>query len=201
MKPILMTSIFCLATFFVLGQTIEQKAFAQSYIYEKEEQYVKAIQAIEAVLDDKSYAHNLRLAWLHYLQSNFQKSKTYYQTATRIMPLSIEARLGIVYPLSAMDTWGEVVEIYKEILKIDPQNTVVNYRLGSIFYAQEQYDKAFDYLEKVVNLYPFDYDGLILFAWCNLKLSKLKEAKSLFQTVLLLSPEDISAREGLTLIK
>ena len=76
MKPILMTSIFCLATFFVLGQTIEQKAFAQSYIYEKEEQYVKAIQAIEAVLDDKSYAHNLRLAWLHYLQSNFQKSKT-----------------------------------------------------------------------------------------------------------------------------
>ena len=201
MKPILMTSIFCLATFFVLGQTIEQKAFAQSYIYEKEEQYVKAIQAIESVLYDKSYAHNLRLAWLHYLQSNFQKSKTYYQTAARIMPLSIEARLGIVYPLSAMDNWGEVVEIYKEILKIDPQNTMVNYRLGSIFYAQEQYDKAFGYLEKVVNLYPFDYDGLILFSWCSLKLSKLKEAKSLFQTVLLLSPEDISAREGLTLIK
>jgi len=40
-----------------------------------------------------------------------------------------------------------------------------------------------------------------MFAWTNLKLGKTREAQVLFNKVLMLSPDDKSALEGLSLIK
>jgi hypothetical protein len=40
-----------------------------------------------------------------------------------------------------------------------------------------------------------------MFAWTNYMLGKTREAKILFNKVLLISPNDISATEGLGLIK
>jgi len=94
-----------------------------------------------------------------------------------------------------------VIAEYNEILAIDPQNTTVNYRMGSIYYGRKDYTKAEKYLEKVVNLYPFDYDSMILYAWTNYRLAKLREAQVLFNKVLLMRPKDASALEGLGLIK
>ena len=73
--------------------------------------------------------------------------------------------------------------------------------MGSIYYGRRDFAKAEKYLEKVVNLYPFDYDSMVLFAWTNLKLGKLREAQVLFNKVLLNKPRDASALEGLSLIK
>ena len=92
-------------------------------------------------------------------------------------------------------------DFYKKILEIDPQNSLANYKLGYIYYDKKDFQTAFKYFEKVVNLYPFDYDGLIMFAWTNLQLGKSREAKILFKKVLLLSPGDQSATTGLELIK
>ena len=91
--------------------------------------------------------------------------------------------------------------MYNKILKISPNNTIANYRLGLIYYGKKDYQKALKLFEKVVNLYPFDYDGLLMYAWTNFMLGKTKEAKILFNKVLMLSPDDESAREGLDLIK
>jgi tetratricopeptide (TPR) repeat protein len=73
--------------------------------------------------------------------------------------------------------------------------------MGSIYYGRKDFVKAEKYLEKVVNLYPFDYDSMVLYAWTNLKLGKTREAQVLFNKVLLIRPKDVSALEGLALIK
>jgi cytochrome c-type biogenesis protein CcmH/NrfG len=73
--------------------------------------------------------------------------------------------------------------------------------MASIYYGRKDYAKAEKYLEKVVNLYPFDYDSMILYAWTNFQLGKLREAQVLFNKVLLNKPKDASALEGLSLIK
>ncbi len=144
---------------------------------------------------------NLRLGWLNYMGGAFTESAAFYQKAIRLMPLSTEARLGLVLPLSALGNWEQVIAQYNEILKYDPANSTVNYRLGAIYYNRAEYRTAFRYLEKVVNHYPFDYDSLLLFAWTNLKMGKLQEAKVLFNNTLLYKPDDESAKEGLGLIK
>lgn len=200
MKYTIILTTFFLSSFSVSAQTL-QDAFTKSYSLEAVAKYTDAISAIKSFYDEKSYEQNLRLGYLSYEAGQYTESENYYSKACALMPYSIESKLGYVLPLSAKGNWTKITEVYNDILKIDPQNTKVNYRMGSICYTNKDYKSAYNYLEKVVNLYPFDYDGLILFAWTNLQLSKTAEAKVLFTKVLLLSPGDTSATEGLSKIK
>jgi len=106
----------------------------------------------------------------------------------KLRPLSVEAKLGYVLPLAVLGRWDEVIKTYENILKIDPGNSTVLYRLGLIYYNKQDYKKAYTYFEKLVNLYPFSYDGLIMFAWTNYMLGKYSEARILFEKVLFLIP-------------
>lgn len=176
-------------------------AFSESYAKEKEGKYADAVKPLKAMYDEKSYEINLRLGWLTYMQGQFSESVGYYSKAIELMPYAIEPRLGIVLPASAMGNWSLVVEQYNKILSVDPNNTLVLYRMGLISYENKDYKKAYTYFEKVVNLYPFDYHSLLMLGWTNYQLGKTKEAKVLFQKALLYDPTSASAKEGLGLIK
>jgi len=178
-----------------------QDAFEKSYLYEYSGDYSKAIDGLKTVYSEESYEINLRLGWLTYLAGFFTESTAYYQKAIELKPLSIESKFGYVYPASALGNWEQVKKQYNDILQIDDQNTIANYRLGSIYYGNEDYTTALKYFEKIVNLYPFDYDGLIMYAWTNLNLGKFREAEVLFNKVLMNTPNDESALQGLELIK
>ncbi|OFY17113.1 MAG: hypothetical protein A2X11_00580 [Bacteroidetes bacterium GWE2_42_24] len=178
-----------------------EEAFNQSYTKENAGEYDRAIDVLKKVYDDKSYALNIRLGWLYYLSGRFTDGLAYYQKAIRLMPQSIEARLGLVYPASALGNWEQVKNAYLEILKIDPGHSITNYRLGLIYYGREQYATAIRYFEKVANYYPFDYDANLMYGWTCLKLGKYREARILFNNALMVKPGDKSAKEGLSFIK
>ncbi len=176
-------------------------AFSTSYIYENKGEHSKAIESLKKVYDESSYEINLRLGWLNYQLGLFTESIAYYNKAISLMPLSIEARLGFVLPASSQGNWEQVITRYNEILKLDPNHYTVNYRMGMIYYGRKDYQTAFRYFERIANLYPFDYDALLMLGWTNFQLGKLREAKVLFQKALLNRPDDASAKEGLSLIK
>jgi len=177
-----------------------EKIFSESYQLEAGGDYTGAVQKLQTVYSETSYELNLRLGWLSYMSGNFNQSSAYYEKAVSLKPFSLEARFGYVYPLSATGNWTMVKQQYMKMLEIDPMNSIVNYRLGLILYNSEDYPSALKYFEKVVNAYPFDYDGTIMYAWTNFKLGKLREAKILFSKALLISPGDSSANEGLRLL-
>jgi tetratricopeptide (TPR) repeat protein len=176
------------------------KAFQQSYALESTGELQRSAEVLRAVYDEKSYEVNLRLGWLTYLTGSFIESTSYYNRAISIMPYAIEPRLGIVNPMAAMGNWDQVIGQYEKILAIDPNNSVVNYRLGVIYYNRDNYVISHQYLEKTVNLYPFDIDGLLMLAWCKFRLKQYREAKILFQRALMHTPNNASALEGLSLI-
>ena len=176
-------------------------AFKLSYKYEAAGQYKDAIDAIKAVYSNNNYEVNLRLGWLNYLNAQHNDAMQYYQTAIKIMPYSIEARLGYVNPAAALEDWTKVGDMYKEILTIDPNNSQVLYKLGMIYYYKPDYQMAFNNFEKVVNMYPFDYYSLLMLGWTNYQLGNGSNAEALFNKVLLISPDDASALEGLGLLR
>ena len=182
-----------------ISETIS--AFQQSYIHEASGDFGESMEVLRKVYDEKSYEINLRLGWLAYLSGIFTESIAFYNKAITLMPYSIEARFGIVYPASALGNWNMVITQYEKILEINPNNSIAMHRLGLIYYGREEYDEAYRYFEKVVNLYPFDYDALIMFGWANFKLNKSREAKILFQKALMHTPGGASALEGLDLLK
>ncbi len=193
--------VFSVQTSKAQDYAVIQKAFSDSYVFEGKAEYSKAVDVMKKVYDEKSYEINLRTGWLLYMSGLFTESTAYYQKAINLLPASIEARLGYVNPAAALGNWEMVKTQYEEILKIDPQNTTANYRLGNIYYGKQNYNEALKCFAKVVNLYPFDYDSMLMYAWSNYKTGKLREAKVLFNKVLMYKPTDASAKEGLSLIK
>lgn len=183
------------------GQNQINRVFEESYNLEAQGNYRQAASLLREAYQPDSYEINLRLGWLYYQAGAMSESIEHYRRAIALKPYGIEARFGLAIPYSAMGLWDEVAELYRRILEVDPQNTFANYRLGLILYNRGQYEVAERLLEKVVNLYPFDYDSLLLFAWIKFRLAKTREARILFNKVLLHTPGDPSALEGLSLIK
>jgi tetratricopeptide (TPR) repeat protein len=202
LKIVLVIVALC-ATFMVNGQYNDQvlKAFESSYISEKENDLSKAVSVLRMNYLEDSYEFNLRLGWLSYLLKQFDESNAYYRKALNLLPYSEEAKFGLILPLAAKGEWNEVIKVYNQILENNPGNSVALYRLGLIYYDRKEWPQAFKCFQKVVDLYPFGYDGILMLAWTNLQQGKTREAKILFNKVILWSPGDKSANEGLKLLK
>lgn len=203
-----MKSIILFLNFILIGsqaaQATDEKelaAFKTSYSLETKSEFTKAFAVMKEVYREDSYEINIRLGYLCYEAGQFTQSMTYYQNAISLKPYSIEAKLGYVLPASGLGNWDQVIVQYKKVLEIDAQNSLVNFRMGMIYYSRKDYPTAQKYFERVMNLYPFDYDSVVMNAWSYLQMGKLREGKILFTKALLIRPDDSSALEGLSLIK
>lgn len=178
-----------------------QDAFTKSYTQENNKSYEDAIKTLNAVYSDKNYEVNLRLGWLNYLAGKNDKAIAHYKICIKLMPSSTEAHWGIINPYSLKEDWVSVEKTYLSILKLDPKNSKANYSLGLIYYYRKNYTTAKKYFDVALNLYPFDYNSLLMSAWTSYFLGRMQDAKVLFNKVLLNQPNDASALEGLSLIK
>lgn len=178
MKKIILSILIVASEMAAIGQTTSSEAFSKSYTYETNKDYAKAASSITAVYNASSYTMNLRLGWLNYLAGEYIKSESYYKKAIVLEQKSVEARLGIVYPISAVGNWDEVIKVYNEILTIDPQNSTVNYRMAYIYFVRKDYEKAAMYSLKVLKLYPFDFDSNYLLGQIYVTQGKIVEAKT-----------------------
>ncbi|MBL7979779.1 MAG: tetratricopeptide repeat protein [Bacteroidetes Order II. Incertae sedis bacterium] len=207
MKRFKLTSFICLIGFFYLFTSVNnlyaqdvQQAFKSSYTAENNKDYASAITSLRRVYSN-TYEMNLRLGWLYYLDGKYQESISYYEKCIQQMPMSIEARLGYVQPAYALEKWNDMLNQYLAILQIDPNHSKANYQTGVAYYYRKDYPRAEKYLQKVLNMYPFDYYSLLMLGWTKFNLGKRNEAKVLFNKVLLYAPDDTSAKEGLSLIR
>ncbi len=178
-----------------------QAAFKESYTQESVRNFTGAIATLAKLYDEKSYELNLRIGWLYYLNKDYPQSQSYYQKAVALRPYAIEAKLGLAQPLAALQSLDKLLQVYEDILKIDPQHSTTNYWTGVIHYNRRKYEQAARNFEKVVNLYPFDYDGNHMLAWTYLNLGKSNDAKILFNKALLIRPGDASCLDGLSRVK
>jgi len=200
-KSLIGTAFFLMAVVLQAQNITElQSSFSKSYIAENQGNYTLAIAEMRPIYQEDDYITNIRMGWLNYLAKQYNESISFYKKAIALKPYAIEARLGCVKPLSAIENWEKVKDQYIEILKVDPLNTTANYWLGVIYYNRKDYKSATALFEKVVNLYPLDYDSVIMLAWAKLYNNSHADAKILFQQALIIRPNDASALSGMQLI-
>lgn len=183
------------------SSSVMQAAFSKSYVSEQAGSFTNAINDLKSVYKSNDYVVNVRLGWLYYNAKQYAESIKYYDIAIALKPYAIEARFGCVKPLSAIENWEKVKSHYLEILKIDPLNTVANYWIGVIYYNRKDYARAANHFGKNINLYPLDYDSVIMLAWSKLNTGKQADASILFNQALVIRPSDSSALAGLKQIK
>lgn len=178
----------------------QPEAFAASYTAEAKANYTDAIAALQAGYVG-TYEQNVRLGWLFLLAKDYPASVAHYQQAIAQRPAALEARFGLLKPLSALGQVDKMLPVYAAILRLDPQNTQANYWTGVLYLNRQEYGQAARHFKRVVSLYPFDYDANLALAQTCLHLEKPAEARALFDQVLLIRPGDAAATEGLRQLK
>lgn len=195
-------TLLCLLILFKCqAQDSLSQAFARSYALEKVELYLQSVNALKEMYSEKSYEMNLRIGYLYYLAGKQDESVKYYTRAHDLKPNSMQAKLGLIYPYSALKKWDIVKKLYEDLLKIDPTSSYVSYKLGLIHYERKNFEEALRLFEVVYTLYPFDYGGLLMMGWANYQLGNKAQARLFFSKTLLIAPGDKSALEGLSMAK
>lgn len=201
MKRIIITCLSCILSTIVFSEEDKISAcFLESYTLEERGAFEEAAKTIETCYIDGNYEQNLRTGWLYYKAKNYKKSDRYYKKAIEVMPYAIEAKLGATLPLGELGKWEKVKALYKEILLIDNKNYKALYYLGLIWYNSDEYKKAFPLFSELNNLYPTDYNTMLMSAWCNYKLGKNRDAKAIIKRLLHLYPNDKSGQELMQLL-
>lgn len=175
-------------------------AFSKSYSFQEQTSYDQAIAALNNVYSTRSYEINIRLGWLHYLAGNNTQSIEFYKKASKVMPAATEPQWNMITTYSKTENWVAIEKQYKSILKLDATNASANYNLGLIYYYRKEYTTAKQYFDVSLNLKPFGYNNMLMSGWTNYFLGNINHATILFNKVLLYSPHDASALEGLQLI-
>ena len=202
LSHVFIASIITVISFNASAQNKElQAAFSKSYDSEYAKKYDAAIASINSVYSANSYEVNLRLGWLNYSAGKYKESLPFYQKAIELMPAATEPKWAIINPYTKLENWNEIEKVYFTILKLDPKNSNANYYLGLLYYYRKDYLSAKKHFDISLNLYPFDYNNMLMSAWTNYFLGNKNEAVILFNKTLIYSPNDKSALEGLSQIK
>ncbi len=195
----LLIALFIPVSAFSLTYTEIKEAYQRSYIYEKSGDYTDAIKALMPVYKSypNGYTVNLRLGWLYYLEGRYADSELHYKKALQAIPTSVEAVLGLMLPLMAQDKWPQVESLAYRILKIDYYNYYGNLRLSITLRQEKKFSMAESVARKMLSIYPTDVNFLNELALSLLGEGKKLYAKTIFENVLILDPENVVAKEYL----
>jgi tetratricopeptide (TPR) repeat protein len=193
MKKMLLAISLALTLF---GMDIK-KAYLQSYNYEKMGDYKDAIKVLIPLYDKypNGYTLNLRLGWLFYLNKNYKNAIEHYKKAMSILPYSFEPKLGLMRVYNAMGKYSKTIEIGNVLLKSDYYNFYGNYYYALALMGQKNYKEALSLCNKMITVYPTSIMYLNLLAENYWYLGKKDYAKEIFENILILDPNNPTAKE------
>ena len=106
--------------------------------------------------------------------------------------------MGITLAYLAGKNWRELERACRDVLAIDPRNATALARLGAAQYWTANYADAIVTYRRLSDDYPSDLDYRTGLGWSLMKTGKSADAKAIFNAVLAVSPDNVSARQGLT---
>lgn len=195
-------ALFILFTISLLSSSEEFKsiksAYFKSYDYEHVGQYIEAIKTLAPLSKKypKGYTLNLRLAWLFYLQKQYNVATNYYKKASILNTQAFEPKLGLIRVHLATYSFEEAQNIATELLKIDHYNYYANFYMAKALIAQKKYKIASTVITKMLALYPTD----ILFLeqlLMSYKATNNKYYQDVYESILILDPNNVLVRSSL----
>ena len=194
-------SLFILFAQVLFALSYEQikEAYQKSFFYEKIGDYKDAIRVLMPVYKayPNGYTVNLRLGWLYYLMKKYDNSEFHYRKADMAIPTSVESKLGLSLPLMAQERWGDAEQVLYKVIAIDYYNYYGNLRLAKVLGEEKKYKQQVSVALKMLAIYPTSVPFLVVLGEGYYHLGDLKRAEEVFKNVLILDPENLTAKEYL----
>ncbi len=180
-----------------------RQAYLNSYRYEKSQNYADSIKAISAVVTayPQGYTVNLRLGWLYYLNGDYANSRQHYLVTIKVAPNSIEAKLGYTLPLMAQERHESTESVCRQILMVDSSNFLANLRLAYSLRMQKKFEVVEEVVVRMLGVYPTNVSLLTELGLTRVAQGRPVEAKSIFKDILILDPENVTAKVQMTVLE
>jgi len=199
---ILLASAGSVCALKTLTQNEVQKAYYDSYLCEKSQDYVCAMKALYPILSgyQSGYTINFRMGWLSYLNGNYADALRFYKRALKIYPASIEVLDCISLVHKARNDWAKVEEQNFQIIKIDYFNQTANYWYAVALRERKKHDLAEKVCRKMLTLFPTSVWFLQELGQDLYFMKDYKQARAIFQSVGVLEPGNETAKKYLNLL-
>ena len=197
MKRILL--IISLSVVFSYGLNVKS-AYLKSYDYAKMCDCDDAIKVLIPIYKKypNQYTINLRLGWLFFLDKKYKNAIKHYKKALIAIPSSVEANLGLLKSYLKLGKLDSAIKVGGVILKKDLYNYYGNYNLILALKEKGEYAQALKLTKKMLALYPTSIIYLEQLASLTAKDDE-KKAKSIYENILILDPNNVTAKQYLLL--
>ncbi len=173
--------------------------YRASYQAEARADYADALAKVRQIrkVAGASYFLSLRTGWLAYLAGDNAAAEACYREAIAARPKAIEAQIGLTRVLYVAKKWHELQVACKQVLSQDGKNPTVRARLAAAQYNLGDLTNAAQGYRKLVDEYPAELDYQTGLGWALLRMGKGPDARQVFQAVLAVSPDNLSAKDGM----
>jgi tetratricopeptide (TPR) repeat protein len=186
-----------------LKQKEIQEAYHSSYRYEKMGNYSDAIKALRLVYNHykQGYTVNLRLGHLYTQSGLYANALEHYQKAIQTSKSSMTAKLGKMLVYIYQGQYEKSEELGYEILNTDYYNYYGNLRLAYTLRMRKNLELGEKVCLKMLGLYPSDVLFLVEYGIIKFLQCEYVAAMGVFSDVLILDPENVTAKEYTLAIK
>lgn len=170
----------------VSASALAQSPWAESYRHEAAGNFSAALEALQPIVtsDPRHELAVLRMAWLKYLNGDYNASIRDYRRALELNPASLEAALGLSLPLLAQQRWREAAAAAQQVLAIAPWNYYAHLRLLVAEEGLQQWRTLAEHATELAARYPSDATALVYLARARAWQSNRAAAHSAYERVL-----------------
>lgn len=111
------------------------------------------------------------------------KSRSMYEYVLKNNPSNLDAKTNVAMTYIATANPMQGITLLREVIASDPNNEKALFNLGILSIQSQQYDKAAERFEKLVEVNPKHVEGNFYLAVSLAELGKNEEAKALFSKV------------------
>ena len=199
---ILFVCIICSSLYALSDTDSIKESYYKSYSYEKMGNYTDAIKVLEYLYNQypDGYTLNYRLGYLEFLNLHYANSLHYYEKAMKLQPTALDAKTGYLSVLIAQEKFEKAETIAYQIVNSDYYNYYGNLNLSYIFRMENKLDLAEQISLKMLAIYPIDTSFLNEYGIINFYQENYDKSASLFESVIILDPENVTAKEFLNVL-
>ncbi|WP_298770929.1 tetratricopeptide repeat protein [uncultured Shewanella sp.] len=187
---------------FSSNEELQKTSFHKSYGYERVGDYKNAINSLIGLYKKtpKDYILNLRLGYLYYLQGSFSNAKFHYLAAKKISPNALSPQLGMMRISNVKENFDDAELLGYKVIKKDFYNYYANLYLSYALRKNKKYDNAAEIDKKMLDVYPDDTTFLLEYGLLKFQQKDYAKTKEILSLLLVLEPENVSAKEVLSQI-
>lgn len=194
----------------------EDVGVALAYAYIRQKRYEEARRELTWVLDESPTNTDALVAMgqLAYRQQDYDVARGYFETAQEVDKAQQDAYMGLLQlnrlgmnvnigakgkPFQSArafeleSRFSDAEKIYLEMLKTDPCDPEVTYRLGRLYSWIDEFSKSEYYLQLTMDLRPKDLDAQTAYAYLLYRMQDFDAAAEEINRVLKESPDNIDA--------